>query len=564
MSKKCKVNWSDIDGASPKPKRLHLEKDEADSLYHCPIQECHHDGFQSQRGCRKHVNTKHSWFFYFDEKPDSKEIDFAMENTIQDRTSETTKHAAKLLPSFSSSCDIGEVFTKWLTGSGGGCKKDRTAQQIVTRCLKFLRFCCEDEEELTFDVVDFILCSPNLLFKFIDYLQDECKLGHGGRLGYIDATSEMIDFRKLHGASEAVLRNFSATELYLKRARKTVAKMMRLQWTQDFDIETLEARGHWATMEELLEVVKFHLPRYENTVKICKSSPAQVNPSDLTFATKFVAMYLFIKVKGSRPMTYQYLTVDMIATAKEKDGFIDQKTFKTAGKYGFDSLVLTDANMQVLDGYISYVRPLLKPQCDFVLVNRNGGQHGKLGEIMSKLVFDAIGKYIHPTRYRQIVETESLNQLTSEEQRILSEDQKHSSAVAKVHYQKRRSREVAVKAHECLQKLQGSKGSEVDEDIQARFGGSTSSSTMSVETMEKASLSPPRKVVIPTENLRTQRKLHRVMKFTADEDDFLKQGINRHGYGQWTAILRDSDFKFQAGRTADSLKKRAGLKILQV
>ena len=28
-----------------------------------------HDGFQSQRGCRKHVNTKHSWFFYFDESP---------------------------------------------------------------------------------------------------------------------------------------------------------------------------------------------------------------------------------------------------------------------------------------------------------------------------------------------------------------------------------------------------------------------------------------------------------------------------------------------------------------
>ena len=561
MSKKCKVNWSVIDGASPRPKRLHLEKDGADSLYHCPIEECDHDGFQSQRGCRKHANTKHSWFFYFVEKPESKEIDFSMENTIQYQTSETTKHAVKLLPSFSSSCDIGEVFTKWLTGSGGGCKKDRAAQQIVTRCLKFLRFCCEDEEELIFDVVDFSLCSPNLLFKFIDYLQEEFKLGHGGRLGYIDAISEMIDFRKLHGASEAVLGKFSATELYLKRARKTVEKMMRLQWTHDFDIETLEARGHWATMEELLEVVKFHLPRYENTVKICKSSPAQVNPSDLTFATKFVAVYLFIKVKGSRPMTYQYLTVDMIATAKEKGGFIDHKTFKTAGKYGFDSLILTDANMQVLNGYISYVRPLLKPQCDFVLVNRNGGQHGKLGEIMSKLVFDAIGKYIHPTRYRQIVETESLNQLTSEEQRILSEDQKHSSAVAKVHYQKRRSREVAVKAHECLQKLQGSKGSEVDEDVQARFDGSTSSSTTSVETMEKASLSPPRKVVIPTSNLRTQRRLHRVMKFTTDEDEFLKRGIDRHGYGQWTAILRDSDFKFQEGRTADSLKKRAGLRF---
>ena len=568
MSKKCKVNWSDIDGASPKPKRLHLEKDETDSLYHCPIRECDHDGFQSQRGCRKHVNTKHSWFFYFDEKPNSKVItdslkvasNFSIEGTIQDQTSKTTKNGVKLLPSFSLSCNIGEVFTKWLTGSGGGCKKDRAARQIVARCFKFLRFCCEDEEELTFDVVDFSLCSPNLLFKFIDYLQDECKLGHGGRLGYIDAISEMIDFRKLHGASEAVFQKFSSTVLYLKRARKTVAKMMRLQWTQELDIETLEARGHWATMEELLEVVKFHLPRYENTVKIFKSSPAQASPSDLTFATKFVAMYLFIKVKGSRPMTYQYLTLDMIATAKEKGGFIDQKTFKTAGKYGFDSLILTDANLQVLNGYISYVRPLLKPQCDFVLVNRNGDQHGKLGEIMSKLVFDAIGKYIHPTRYRQIVETQSLNQLTSEEQRVLSEDQKHSSAVAKVHYQKQRSREVALKGHECLQKLQGAKGSEVDEDVHARLGDSTCEAGPSAERVQNIK-SSPKKEALPRRILRSQSNIRHVLKFTTEEDDFLKKGITKHGFGQWTAILRDHNFKFQDGRTADSLKKRAGMKM---
>jgi len=121
-------------------------------------------------------------------------------------------------------------------------------------------------------------------------------------------------------------------------------------------------------------------------------------------------------------MTYQYLMVDMIATSKEKGGFLDQKPFKTAGKYGFDSFIPTDANLQLLNGYISYIRPLLKPQCDFVLVHRNGDQPGKLGEIMSKLVLDAIGKYIHLTRYRQIVKTQSLNQLTSEEQMILSED----------------------------------------------------------------------------------------------------------------------------------------------
>jgi len=98
--------------------------------------------FKIKEGGRKHVSIKHSWFSYFDEKSNSKEITDSVKvasnvptmNTIQDQTSETTKHAGKLLPSFSLSCDIGEVFTRWLTGSGCGCKKDRATQQIVTRC----------------------------------------------------------------------------------------------------------------------------------------------------------------------------------------------------------------------------------------------------------------------------------------------------------------------------------------------------------------------------------------------------------------------------------------------
>ena len=96
----------------------------------------------NEKGCRQHVNTMHSLFIYFDEKPDSKEItcplriasNYPTENTIQDQTSETTKHAVKLLPSFSLSCDFGKVFTKLLTGNGDDWKNDRTAQLIVTRC----------------------------------------------------------------------------------------------------------------------------------------------------------------------------------------------------------------------------------------------------------------------------------------------------------------------------------------------------------------------------------------------------------------------------------------------
>ena len=115
------------------------------------------------------------------------------------------------------------------------------------------------------------------------------------------------------------------------------------------------------------------MPRYKDVLNLCKDTPGTVSPLDLSFATKFLAVYLFIKVKGSRPMTYQYSTVKMVNKAETNGGFIDQKMFKTASKYGFDSLFLTDTSMQVLDGYINHIRPLLKPTCDYILVMRNRG-----------------------------------------------------------------------------------------------------------------------------------------------------------------------------------------------
>ena len=96
------------------------------------------DGFQGQRWCRKHVNTKHSWFIYFDEKPDLGGLATCAKKGANDvKSREITIQTARVLPSFSVSSQIGESFTKWLIGSGGGCKKDHVAQQIVKRCFKF-------------------------------------------------------------------------------------------------------------------------------------------------------------------------------------------------------------------------------------------------------------------------------------------------------------------------------------------------------------------------------------------------------------------------------------------
>ena len=132
---------------------------------------------------------------------------------------------------------------------------------------------------------------------------------------------------------------------------------------------------------------------------------------------------------------------------------VDQKIFKTAKRYGFFSVYFDKCSIELLEKFITYVTPLLTPTCEYVLVNRNGTQFQKLTDLFSVLKFEAIGKYIHPTRYRQIIKTENGHVLLPNEHKWISEDQKHSSNVARIHYQKKRSREVAMRGCQCMQKL---------------------------------------------------------------------------------------------------------------
>ena len=70
---------------------------------------------------------------------------------------------------------------------------------------------------------------------------------------------------------------------------------------------------------------------------------------------------MFLKVKGCRPMAYQHLTLRMFESAKRNEGTVDQKIFKTAKMYGFDSLYLDECSIELLEKYITYARPLLTP-----------------------------------------------------------------------------------------------------------------------------------------------------------------------------------------------------------
>ena len=115
---------------------------------------------------------------------------------------------------------------------------------------------------------------------------------------------------------------------------------MKVQWNKESDIKTLESKVRWATLKELQQVIPFHLNHYKLILEKCKMNGLSATPSELTFAMRFMTIFLFLHGKGTRPMTYQYLTVDMFENAKRNNGFIDQKKFKTATTYGFDSLTL--------------------------------------------------------------------------------------------------------------------------------------------------------------------------------------------------------------------------------
>ena len=104
------------------------------------------------------------------------------------------------------------------------------------------------------------------------------------------------------------------------------------------------------------------------------SSPfASIAPHDLTFATSFIVAALFLMVKASGPMRYQFLTVQMVESISE-NGIINQIIFKTKEKYEFNSVIFSNDVLTLIKNYIHFIRPRLNPYCGYVLICRNGKQ----------------------------------------------------------------------------------------------------------------------------------------------------------------------------------------------
>ena len=547
-----KCTWKTAVGASLKPKRLKLVAD-ANGSFTCPVNSCDHDTFKSKRGCRKHVCRIHGWYYYFDEKPNAKAV-LLMEQVNTAKKPLKIRSDTSKIPSFDKTCPLRQKFKVWLCSPVGGSKGLVQAEQIVSRVMKFLFFCCDDQDfswHIPNSVTDYCIGSVPMISDFIDYLTTTWEVGRPGVIGYLNAISHLMDYRKIEGLVKNKPEALIPSEVFLHRIKKTLGKKMRADWNTLLTVEYLTDIGCWATMQEMQQVIPYHGERFAQILLIASPKDNRVPSHELSFATAFTVAVLFLMVKAARPMSYQFLTVQMV-NGIVKDGIIDQCHFKTHEKYGFDSLIFDKPVVDILNGYVKCIRPRLNPICDYLLITRTGKQLTRLCDVFGRLVFQAIGKYINPTRYRQIIETESVNKLTSEEQATISLDQKHTSNVAKIHYQKVKSREIAQKSKDLIEKLRD--GTNSIETLKTIGNSITQEQTKSVvdfhhqilieTTLETESgSSPSLQSNVNEENPVKTRGRQRAGKipFSKMEDTFIQSGLAKYGQ-KWTSILNDPEY----------------------
>ena len=124
--------------------------------------------------------------------------------------------------------------------------------QTLCKILKYLKLCCTDVSSgwnVPEKVVDYCLGSLDTLSDFVEYLQNEWKIGYSGIIGYMNALGHLLDFRRIfsNSASENV-SVFLASEIFLQRVNCFLSKKMKLQWNEVLSVDFINC---WATLADL-------------------------------------------------------------------------------------------------------------------------------------------------------------------------------------------------------------------------------------------------------------------------------------------------------------------------
>ena len=125
-----------------------------------------------------------------------------------------------------------------------------------------------------------------------------------GALNYLKSISDLADFRKAQGCPDEVLRAFSVTEVYLRRGKDNLRKKKALEYSRNLDLETMIMKNSWCSLEDMDKVLPFHVKHYKEVYDKCCNSSFSPTKNDLAFVTRFLATYLFIRVKCSRPRIF--------------------------------------------------------------------------------------------------------------------------------------------------------------------------------------------------------------------------------------------------------------------
>ena len=125
------VNWKSIEDSTHCKRRLVLRKNDSNT-YSCPVTLCLYDDFKSHRGLRKHIENKHSWYYYFDDQPKVKKEDLPVFPETTNKVSTVHK------PSYCVEKGLGKDFFDLLCTSCGGGKCGKQTKQIAIGAMKFL------------------------------------------------------------------------------------------------------------------------------------------------------------------------------------------------------------------------------------------------------------------------------------------------------------------------------------------------------------------------------------------------------------------------------------------
>ena len=135
----------------------------------------------------------------------------------------------------------------------------------------------------------------------------------------------------------------------------------------------------------------------------------------------------------------------------------------------------------------------------------------------------------------------SIEKLNSSEQANLSQDQKHTLAFAKIHYQKPKSEDVAAKAKKIMDKLRNKNESSSVINLINSYTESSANALIGSNHSTKVGR-------FSVNSIRIKK-----VPFSEMEDSFLKQGVSKYGMEKWTSILNDSNYKIHSSRKTSTL-----------